>query len=218
MLQAALWRWAALPSATSRPEATRTGSRWNWWQAGTYTIDLRGNGTGDGTLGDPYLHGIHDGEGNLISGTTSDNEGAGDNSRVIFTAADTGTYYIAAGAYSGQGTYEVAVTDTSLAADGGREDATDLGDITDLARPQFPRGALEGDADAVDWYRFEITEAKAVERRLGSGSRHLRSFADRARCRLCELRSDDPRCRPTHSEKPLSAEAGPFWTLPTQMK
>ena len=96
----------------------------------TYTIDLRGNGTGDGTLGDPYLHGIHDGEGNLISGTTSDNEGAGDNSRVIFTAADTGTYYIAAGAYSGQGTYEVAVTDTSLAADGGREDATDLGDIT----------------------------------------------------------------------------------------
>ena len=43
----------------------------------TYTIDLRGSGTGDGTLGDPYLHGIHDGEGNLISGTTNDNEGAG---------------------------------------------------------------------------------------------------------------------------------------------
>ena len=43
----------------------------------TDTIDLRGSGTGDGTLGDPYLHGIHDGEGNLISGTTNDNEGAG---------------------------------------------------------------------------------------------------------------------------------------------
>ena len=136
--------------------------------------------------------GIHDGEGNLISGTTNNNGGAGYNSRVTFTAAGAGTYYIADGAYSGQGTYEVAVTDTSPAVDGGREDATDLGDITDLPRPRFPRGALEGGADAVDWYCLEITEAQAVGRRLGSGSRHLRSFADRARYRLSDLRSDDP--------------------------
>ena len=78
---------------------------------GEYQIDLRGRRTGDGTLGDPYLRGIHDAEGNLISGTTNDDGGAGYNSRVTFTASETGTYYIAAGAYSGRGTYELEVTE-----------------------------------------------------------------------------------------------------------
>ena len=78
-----------------------------------YQIDLRGSPTGDGTLRDPYLHGIHDAEGNLISGTTNDDGGADYNSRVTFTASETGTYYIAAGAFSGrQGSYELEVTDT----------------------------------------------------------------------------------------------------------
>ena len=80
-----------------------------------YQIDLRGSPTGDGTLSDPYLRGIHDAEGTLISGTTNDDVGRADyNSRVTFTASETGTYYIAAGAFSGRlGTYELEVTDTS---------------------------------------------------------------------------------------------------------
>ena len=76
----------------------------------TYTIDLRGSPTGGGTLSDPYLRGIHDAEGNFISGTRNDDGGAGYNSQVTFTAAETGTHYIAAGAYSGRGTYELEVT------------------------------------------------------------------------------------------------------------
>ena len=48
----------------------------------TYTIDLRGSETADGTLRDPYLRGIHDAEGNIISRTTNDDGGAGYNSRV----------------------------------------------------------------------------------------------------------------------------------------
>ena len=79
-----------------------------------YQIDLRGSPTGDGTLRDPYLRGIYDAEGNLISGTTNDDGGTGYNSRVTFTASETATYYIAAGAYSSrQGTYELEVTDIS---------------------------------------------------------------------------------------------------------
>ena len=81
----------------------------------TYTIDLRGSRTDDGTLRDPYLRGIHDAEGNLISGTTNDDGGEGYNSRITFTATESGTYYIAAGAYYGRGTYEVEVTDTTPA-------------------------------------------------------------------------------------------------------
>ena len=43
----------------------------------TYVIDLRGSPTSDGTLSDPYLRGIHDADGNLISGTTNDDDGEG---------------------------------------------------------------------------------------------------------------------------------------------
>ena len=82
----------------------------------TYVIDLRGSPTDDGTLSDPYLRGIHDSGGNLIARTTNDDGGEGYNSRVTFTATESGTHYIAAGAagvFSGRGTYEVEVTDTS---------------------------------------------------------------------------------------------------------
>ena len=78
-----------------------------------YQIDLRGGPTGDGTLSDPYLRGIHDAEGTLISGTTNDDGGAGYNSRVTFTASETGAYYIAAGAFGRLGTYELEVRDVS---------------------------------------------------------------------------------------------------------
>ena len=79
----------------------------------SYAIDLRGSPTGDGTLRDTYLRGIHDADGNLIPGTTNDDGGDGYNSRLTFTATGSGTHYIAAGAWSGQGTYELEVTDNS---------------------------------------------------------------------------------------------------------
>ena len=142
----------------------------------TYTIDLRGNPTDDGTLRDPYLRGIHDADGNLISGTTNDDGGTGYNSRLTFAATESGTHYIAAGAYSGRGTYEVEVTDTSPPvpqqqqtttvsppdSDAAREGATDLGDITALEGPRFPRNSLDGDGDRIDYYRFTLTEAKQI--------------------------------------------------------
>ena len=79
-----------------------------------YRINLRGRPTGDGTLRDPYLRGIHDAEGNLIPGTSNDDGGSGYNSRVTFTASETGAYYIADGAFSGRlGAYELEVADTS---------------------------------------------------------------------------------------------------------
>ena len=80
----------------------------------TYVIDLRGSPTGDGTLSDPYLRGVYDADGDRISNTTDDDGGQSYNSRVTFTATESGTHYIAAGAYSNrQGTYELEVTDTS---------------------------------------------------------------------------------------------------------
>ena len=153
----------------------------------TYQIDLRGSRTNDGTLRDPYLRGIHDADGNLISGTTNDDGGVSYNSRVTFTATESGTYYIAAGAYSGRGTYELEVTDTSppeseqqtatespADTDAAREGATDLGDITDLDGPRFPTNSLDGDGDRIDYYRFTLTEAKQI----GLGLRQQDANAD----------------------------------------
>ena len=81
----------------------------------TYQIDFRGQPTGDGTLVDPFLYGVFDGDGRLIRGTTSPDGGTSYNSRLVFTAPGEGTYYIATsgnGTYpSGTGTYELEVRD-----------------------------------------------------------------------------------------------------------
>ena len=59
------------------------------------------------------MRGIHDADGNVIQDTTNDDGGEGYNSRLTFTATESGTHYIAAGAFSSRGTYEVEVTDNS---------------------------------------------------------------------------------------------------------
>ncbi|OJA03278.1 pre-peptidase C-terminal domain-containing protein, partial [Bathymodiolus thermophilus thioautotrophic gill symbiont] len=79
------------------------------------TFDLRGSPTQSGTLSDPYLRGIYDNTGTLISNTTSDDDGIGSNSKVTFTANTSNTYYISAGAYyisSNTGTYTLTATVT----------------------------------------------------------------------------------------------------------
>ena len=87
----------------------------------TYRIDLKGYDTGDGTLRNPYLRGVHDGDGVRLPGTRNDNGGAGNNSGLTFTAEDAGTYYVVAGARTyyvvdgagvygiGEGTYTLSV-------------------------------------------------------------------------------------------------------------
>ena len=106
-------------------EGAVTGNIEMWWDldwfavelvAGrTYRIDFRGQPTGDGTLVDPSLYGVFDGDGRLIRGTTIPDGGTSHNSRLVFTAPGEGTYYIATsgnGTYpSGTGTYELEVRD-----------------------------------------------------------------------------------------------------------
>ena len=92
--------------------ATATGSPWTWSPETVYRIDLKGRSSNDGTQSDPYLRGIYDAEGDLLPGTLNNNHGTGTNARVYFTATETGTHYIAAGAGgNGQGTYTLAVTE-----------------------------------------------------------------------------------------------------------
>ena len=61
---------------------------------------------------DPVLPGIYAADGTLINGTSDDDGGEGLNSRVSFEAPETGTYYIAAGAYEDYtGSYTLGVMD-----------------------------------------------------------------------------------------------------------
>ena len=47
-------------------------------------------------------------------------------------------------------------------ADAARNDATNLGDITDMEKPLFPTGDLDGGDDAVDYFRFTLSEPREV--------------------------------------------------------
>ena len=120
----------------------------------TYRIDLEGSSTDAGTLGDPYLRGIHDGDGNLISGTADDDGGAGYNSRFTFRADVDGTHYIAAGARgSGAGTYRVSVTEV-------RDDyAADTGTTGTVAVGGSVTGSLDYSNDR-DWFAVTFEAGK----------------------------------------------------------
>lgn len=80
----------------------------------TYGIALAGAPSGQGTLTDPYLRGIYSATGNLISATSDDDSGYGNDALVNFTPSTTGTYYIAAGGYaSSTGSYKLSVVDNT---------------------------------------------------------------------------------------------------------
>ena len=141
---------------TVTSKISRSGDR-DWFAVelvagGTYTFDLRGSPTGDGTLGDPHLLGLHDAQGNLISGTEDNDGGEGYNSRLTLTASETGTYYIAAGAFSGRGTYELEVSLDKYGDDVDTAGAVHVGGTAATGRIQY-----EGDRD---WFAVTLEAGK----------------------------------------------------------
>ena len=73
----------------------------------TYVIDQLGTVSGGGTLSDAYLR-LYDSNGLQLA--FNDDGGAGFEAQIVYTAQTTGTFYIAAGAYSSRtGTYRVEV-------------------------------------------------------------------------------------------------------------
>jgi len=82
-----------------------------------YQINLEGSPTSAGTLSDPYLRGIYNSSGVLISGTTNDDGGNGRNSKLSYTPTSTGTYYIATGGYQNEkGSYKLSIANQTPAS------------------------------------------------------------------------------------------------------
>ena len=148
----------------------------------TYQFDLGGSPSGGGTLSDTFLRAIYDSEGRYQSGSYNDDFGGSRDSRVTFTASQSGTYYVrASGDRDETGSYTLRVSDVTPGSvenpppveppaetvapeepEPARAAAEDLGDITELAAARFPLGTLDGGADGVAWYRFTLSEARAV--------------------------------------------------------
>ena len=107
---------------------------------GEYRIDLKGAASGDGTLGDPVLHGLHDAAGAWIAGSGNNDGGEGRNAQLQFTATESGVHYIAAASNLDTGSYTLSVTRTGTAPE---ED--DPGDAPPGGATDTPPGP--GDTD-----------------------------------------------------------------------
>ncbi|MCP4020295.1 MAG: hypothetical protein GY729_00505, partial [Desulfobacteraceae bacterium] len=80
-------------------------------------IDLEGSPTSQGTLADPYLSGVYNDSGSLVTGW-DDDSGTGRNAQLNFTATDAGDYFISTGGFSNYtGTYTLSATDCTITDD-----------------------------------------------------------------------------------------------------
>ena len=138
-------------------EIERDGDR-DWFavtleKGKTYTIELKGRPTGDGTLRDPYLDGVYGADGNRIGVSWNNDGGEGRNSLVTFTAGADGTHYVAAGASRGKtGTYTLSVAeDPDLAADASTTGTVAVGGEA--------MGEIERDGDS-DWFKVTLEKGK----------------------------------------------------------
>ena len=127
-----------------------------------YRIDLEGAQSEAevraGALADPYLRGIHDAAGTLISGTADNDGGVRRNSRVTFTPDQDGPYYVAAGTgtagfWPNEGTYTLSVTDIT---DGVPDDyAADTSTTGTVAVGSSVTGDIETSRDR-DWFAVTL--------------------------------------------------------------
>lgn len=132
-----------------------TGGDIDWFavefeQGESYAIDLEGAPTGQGSLPDAFLH-VFDEAGAELA--TDDDGGTGFNSRLIFEAPETGTFYIAASAFStGTGTYTLSVDTFTPPPD---DVADDRSTEATIAVGESVTGEIEIAGDT-DWYAVDL--------------------------------------------------------------
>lgn len=127
-------------------------------QAGmTYTFDLEGEPTGQGTLSDPLLS-IHEASGRELA--RDDDGGTGFNSRLTFTPPRNGTYYLAAQAFgSATGTYRLSAGQGAAFTD---DYASNPGTGGRLSIGGSINASLETPGDQ-DWFAVQLTGGIAYQ-------------------------------------------------------
>jgi hypothetical protein len=125
----------------------------------TYTIDLEGAYTSQGTLSDPLIKGIYNSAGTLVSGVTIVDDvvsGTNKNSRATFTPTSSGNYFLSAGGFgTNTGTYRLSLS----GPDRYTSDTNTIGFVvpTNVANYYFspPQGNIEV-ANQVDWIKADL--------------------------------------------------------------
>ncbi len=126
----------------------------------SYQVDLEGEDTDHGTLGNPVIRGIYDASGSWISGSRDDNDGDGQNARVNFRARASGTYYVAATAGSGMGTYTLSVRPQPLDLYPANTTTSGVVEVGGRSRGFISRPvtADSGTSFDSDWFKVELAE------------------------------------------------------------
>ena len=123
-----------------------------------YVFEVQGADTGAGSIPDPTLH-LRNSEGTLL--ITSDDGGFGLNARIVFSARESGTYWLDAGSFGGRtGTFTVTaseITSTSAPDAPAGDIAGDVSSTAILTMGGEVDGSLESNTDK-DWYRVTLTE------------------------------------------------------------
>ncbi len=142
----------------------------------SYTINLEGMATNQGSLSDPYLRGIYDSNGYFIDGTKDDDSGFGTNSKVIFSPAHTDYYYISAGAYkSDTGIYKLTITNEVNYSKLDSIDGISFYDAGntykyasyfDLKNKSLITGHVDFNSDSYDFYQFYAREDRKISIKL----------------------------------------------------
>jgi Ca2+-binding RTX toxin-like protein len=139
--------------------------------AGTaYRIDMRGVDSGNGTLSDPLLA-LLDSDGNVL--LQADNGGIGHNSRIDFTPASTGTYFLRAATAIpfDSGTYELQVSDSGASTDNVPAAITTPFSVPIWNQNSASTNSVRGTIDAAgdtDWYAVRLVEGFAYRFDLSS--------------------------------------------------
>ena len=126
----------------------------------TYKVELLGTRAKGGTLPQPYIWGIHDADGHLISGTSDYASGPHRNSQVFFTPDEDGTYYVAAGNHeSGSladdlGTYTLQVSIDDFTDDIHTTGTLEVGGSV--------AGEIEAQGDR-DWFAVALEAGKTYQ-------------------------------------------------------
>ena len=145
----------------------------------TYLVDLEGTESGLGSLSDPYLFGIYDADGTLVSGTSNDDIGTSLNSRVTFTPTADGTYYVAVGAFGSEvGTYTVSVKETSSVSEATGEDLpADTTTTGSIEVDSLVTGDIGTSGDQ-DWFAVELVTGQVYEVDLEGVATHRGTLSD----------------------------------------
>jgi len=139
-----------------------------------YTFNLLGSSTNSGTLNDPYIWGLYDQNGNVITKTSDDDGGFGFNSQLIYTASSTGDYYISAGSINSDvGSYTLELL--------GEQGLSDTSDTIDTLATIKAGASIIDNIDFSsdnDWFSTSLVEGYQYTFQLEGSSTNAGSLID----------------------------------------